>query len=204
MKILVSILSILFLSLNILAQEKEENDSIPQKVIEPVDLISIPEQSAIDIQKVRLEYAPVIAKPMISEIQPEADSIRSDVRQLSVLSDELLEEKNPFQYFNSFSTRWERISRRLVPVSDKLTSHAEDLEDIKISMEDDLEKWDLSLEALKDDELSGEVEGQVDLTVFKIDSVFNILNDSLKAVLNLQNELSVLKLKIDEWGSIYQ
>ena len=182
------------------AQSPDPIDTVGQeKAIEPVDLISIPEQAAVDIQHLRIEYLPIIQKDVLSSIRTDLDSIKKDAETLAAISLELLEEQNPYEYFESFTLRWSRIDQRLNDPESKMNDYAEALEQIKEKLKGSKEKWLLTQEATLEESISEEINERVESTIFRIDSVYSILNDSLNRTLSQQNEITNIKLQIGEF-----
>lgn len=190
---------VIFLSLAY-SQPTNVIDTVAEaKVIQAVELISIPEQSAVDIQKLRLEYAPLINNSILTELRPEIDSIQKEIAALSKLSDQLLNEQNPFEYYESLTLRWSRTETKIKEPEKELNKYAVSLEELKNKLIQINKKWNLTLKVVMEEDISEEINQRVKSTIFKFDSLALILNDSLANTLNAQNDLTNYKLKVSEY-----
>ena len=184
---------------NTYGQDNTQSTDSLKEVITAIHLIEIPQEVVAITRKINTEIAPELKRQVAYETHMMIDSVQSQVKQLGQLSDQLLEEQLPYNFYQSLLLRWSRIDRRIETPENVLKEYSSDLSEIRNILKHNKNIWiKTGIETL-DKDSPVELIKRVDEVIDQIDSVSLLLKDSLNLSLNLLNGIAEIKLTVGNY-----
>jgi len=174
----------------LLAQERDS--------LLPLELVNIPMEAVEVNEFIRREVDPELARPRLSGIRPQLDTIQSELDYLLENTEQLLAAELPWIFYKSLLFRWERISDKLEAVSREQELYEADLITLGTRISAQVARWEEGLEKIPNNRENRELRLRVAQVIEDLDSVKQIQSDSLAASLEMENTMSEVRLSINE------
>lgn len=173
-------------------------DSV-RSMISAIPLSEIASTAATDIRESTDLLTKNIQIDVLSDLRPVIDTISIEAEELRSLSNQLLEENLPFDFYNSLITRWSRISSEIVDPAKVLTDYSSSQEGFLLQFRKTRYKWQLTGKLTENENLTNDILDRIESVLHFIDSATFIIKDSLNASIELQNQTTDLKILADEY-----
>jgi hypothetical protein len=164
-----------------------------------VPLTEIASAAARNMQQMRDLLVKEVQVSTSYNLIPQIDSLENRVTELEELSDQIMLTRLEYAYYNSLIMRWQRIKSMSNPIQETLLKYLADVEELNTKLERALSKWDLTLMETDQALLTEDVVSRITGISHNIDSVHQILNDSLTSSLALQNRITDIDLVIETY-----
>jgi len=181
------------------AQEIVESADSVKKVINAIPMIEIPQKAFELMQDLQSDISPVLAKPVVSETQPEIDSLQLKIDHLSGMTESILEESLPYTFYQSVLIKWSRLSNDISYPEKKLQDQSVLLESADSKIKDEVDRWNKTKENLQDKDTPEDILLRVDQVKSVLDSTSQILIDSASQVLHWLDQIAQMKLIISDY-----
>lgn len=168
-------------------------------LISPVPLTEIATTAATDLQNTRNMLLQRIQVHKAYSLLPMVDSLEFKILELKELSDQKLRPQLEYAYYNSMILRWERFNSRIDPLQDILKKYAADMHGIRTELVISQSKWEITMLETDTTVLTADIVSRINGASRYIDSVQQILGDSLKSAIALQNRVIDLDLVIETY-----
>jgi len=176
----------------------EPVDSV-KKVITAIPMIEVSQEAFKIMQVFQSDIFPVIAIPVVSETQPEIDTIQLRVDQLSDMTKSILEESLPYTFYQSVLIKWSRLENDINDLGIRLQDYSIMLEGIDLKIKDEIERWDKTRKDLQDKDTPEDIFMRVDQVKSVLDSTNQILLDSASQVLHWLDRIAQMKLRVSDY-----
>ncbi len=173
-----------------------QGDSLAISVV-PVSEIAT--TAAGDLQNSRDQLDHQIQVSTIFTLVPQIDSLEMQVADLSELSEHLLGSQLEFSYYRSLILRWQRIESRIDPMQEVLKKYSAEMEGIRRELETSRSRWVLTLQETDSKVLTEDITTRIQDISFYLDSVGQILTDSLNSSIALQNRVTDIDLVMETY-----
>ncbi len=164
-----------------------------------IPLAEIATAAATDMQQTRDLMGQGVQVSTSFKMVPKVDSLEIGVMQLKELSDQVLESRLDDSYYSSLIMRWKRVESLAVPIQENLQKHLASVEEINTNLVSTLSRWDFTLNETEPALLTEDIISRINQASHYIDSVRNIVVDSLNSSLALQNRVTDLYLVIETY-----
>lgn len=161
--------------------------------------MDIPQQAFEIVQEMQGNVFPVLAEPVVSEVQPELDSIRYEIEQLGELTESLLQESLPYSFYQSLLIKWYRIQDDILRPEQKLKDQSISLAEIAGMINHQIERWGKTKREELKNETPDNISQRVEEIISLIDSTNTIMLDSARQVLHWLDEIAQMKLQISDY-----
>jgi len=167
--------------------------------ISVVPISEIATTAAEDLQNTRDMLVHRIQVTTIADLVPQIDSMENQVSVLTDLSDQILGSQVDYSYYNSLILRWERINSRIDPMQEALKKYSAEVQGTRSGLEAIRSKWALTLQETDPAVLTEGIVARISGISHYLDSTRQILGDSLKSSIALQNRVTDLDLDIESY-----
>ena len=180
-------------------QDNLESIDSTRQIINAIPLLEIPQESFDVVKKLHDDIFPVLSKPVVTEVQPEVDSLRNEIEQLGELTESLLQESLPYSFYQSVLIKWARVQDNIESPERELRDHSKSQVEIATYLNYEIERWNKTKRVEIDIDNLDNISQRVDEIIFVIDSANTIMLDSARQVLYWLNEIAKMKLQINDY-----
>ena len=130
---------------------------------------------------------------------PQIDSLESLVLSLAELTNQIMGSRLENSYYNSLILRWTRVESMASPLQVSLQRYLSRMQETGTRFEKSMARWDLTMEETNPAVLTEDVVARIAGIQHDIDSATQILADSMRNTLALQNRVTDLDLTIETY-----
>jgi hypothetical protein len=161
--------------------------------------MEIPQQAFEIVQEIQGNIFPVLAEPVVSDVQPELDSLQDEIEILGELTESLLQESLPYSFYQSLLIKWFRIQDDIKGPEQILKDQSISQAEVATFINYEIERWGKTKREELNNETPDNITQRVVEIISLIDSTNTIMLDSARQVLYWLNEIAQMKLQISDY-----
>lgn len=197
-----NLLLLFFLSLPQITVSQEAQIPVEEKEeVQPISIAEVSSQAEILVKLIEGEYKTMIAEPVISQVQQQADTLQKELANITSITDHIMGENLPYRYVEGFVKKWDRLIARTAIPENTIKEHAERIDVIFQELAHQEIIWEKTRQAYADkEEIPDELFDRIFFSVDQIKSLKNTMSDSLLLAINVQNQILDLKLEANNYA----
>ncbi|WP_420583236.1 mechanosensitive ion channel family protein [Reichenbachiella sp.] len=196
-------LALLFTSLVVVAQDNQtQSEEVVKEEIQPIAIPEVSSQAEALVKRIESEYKVAIAKPTISLVKQQADTLQKELDNITSITNHIMEENLPYRYVEGFVKKWDRLIARATVPEMTIKGHTERIDEIFQELAKQEVLWEKTREAYADkEEIPDELFDRIFFSVDQIKSLKKTMSDSLLLAINVQNQILDLKLDANNYAN---